>query len=142
MTKRSAIPFVALMAVVVLGLTNCSNANQSPVLVVNNQKLGYGKVFVTQVVSPEAGFVVVHQPDDKGQPNVMSSLGYVAVRKGAASMVAIKLDPSVKPGTKLFVVLHADTGKIGKYEHGPATVEIDAPVIVDGKQIAAAFTVE
>lgn len=112
-----------------------------PKLVVADQALGSGRVSIGSVVVPVDGFVVLRPVTDKGEPDSAVALAYTAVKQGETSAVSVQLPTDVKPGARLYAVLHSDTGVKGKFEHGPAAATLDPPIMAEGKPVGAQFVV-
>jgi uncharacterized protein (DUF305 family) len=81
------------------------------------------------VKSPEAGWLVIHAANGDEAGEV---LGYMAVPAGESKAVQVKVS-SIPP--KMIAMLHVDKGVAGQYEF-PGD---DAPLMIDGKPVTAAF---
>lgn len=81
------------------------------------------------VKSPEAGWLVIHAANGDQAGEV---LGYTAVPAGESKAVAVTVS-AIPP--KMIAMLHVDRGVAGQYEF-PGD---DAPLVIDGKPVTAAF---
>jgi hypothetical protein len=87
-----------------------------------NQPVVNSSLLVSSVSAAQNGWVVVHLDED-GKPGRV--IGKSFVKQGMFRSIEFSLDESVKPGEKVWVMLHIDAGTLGIYEFpGP-----DAPVI-------------
>jgi LPXTG-motif cell wall-anchored protein len=99
-----------------------------------DQAVVNGGITVASVNASKDGWVTVHL-DEGGKPGKV--LGHGAVKAGANSNVAVKLDEDVAVGTKIWPMLHVDAATIGTYEFpGP-----DAPVVVGGNIVMKQITI-
>jgi hypothetical protein len=104
---------------------------------VQNQFIAGNSVTVDNVVSADAGWLVIHADSGAGAPGAV--IGYAPVQAGVNEQVLVVLD-MVNITPTLFAMLHEDTGEVGVYEFG--TVEgADTPVAVDGTVVAPPFEV-
>ena len=71
------------------------------------------RVVVDQVVSPAAGWIVIHE-DLAGSPGAV--LGQTLVERGATLDVTVDLSRVAIDGETLHAMLHEDGGEIGSYE--------------------------
>jgi hypothetical protein len=99
-------------------------------------------IAVDAVASPGPGFVVIHATDAEGKPLLPASIGATPVPAGPSRHVAVTLSDPVRPGDRLVVMLHADSGQPGVYEFGPASIAEDKPVMDQGRPVAVTITVE
>ena len=93
-------------------------------------------VTIDQVVSYRDGWLVIHAVRD-GKPVVPGSIGHAPIRAGVNRDVTVMLSEPTAPGTKVLAMLHVDTGRIGSYEFGPGSTDVDRPVVLDGKPVVA-----
>ena len=89
-------------------------------------------VSIAKVTSPDDGFLVIHPSDGNDQPINTAALGYVTVKAGDNDDLAIGLSAPLYPRSKVFAVLHADTGARGVYEYGVGSTANDVPLSVNG----------
>jgi predicted lipoprotein with Yx(FWY)xxD motif len=104
---------------------------KSPAVKVLNQEIRNGSLTVTEVVSPGAGWIVIHSQAD-GKPG--SVIGYAPVKDGVNSDVSIKID-APKATATLYAMLHFDVGKVGTFEFPGA----DLPVILNNQMVSPDF---
>ncbi|XKE44404.1 hypothetical protein LG302_13640 [Halomonas organivorans] len=90
----------------------------------------------------EAAFVVVHESDAQGNIVAPASIGHAAVAAGGETDIRIPLEREVTAGERLFVMLHRDTGEPGVYEFGPGSVDVDPPMIREGKPVVRPVPVQ
>ncbi len=89
---------------------------------VADQKLEFGRVKIDQIDSPAKGWAVVYAASEQGgSPGRL--LGYTAVDQGANQNISVHIDTALL-SPNLYVVLHNDTGEVGKFEFPAA----DAPM--------------
>jgi hypothetical protein len=134
------LPLLAIGALAA-GCAGTAPAPVVPALVASPQPAG-SVVAIDAVSSPGPGFVVVHATDAEGQPLIPASLGATPVPAGQSRHVAVRLSHPVRPGDRLVAMLHADSGAVGAYELGPASIAEDKPVMHDGRPVAATILVE
>jgi predicted lipoprotein with Yx(FWY)xxD motif len=105
-----------------------------PTVVVEDQSVSDGEVTVPEVVSPGAGWLVIHAQADGGPGPI---LGYTELRDGLNENVHVKID-TAKATERLYAMLHTDSGTPDEFEfpNGP-----DAPIKVDAKMVAPSFIV-
>ncbi len=111
-------------------------------LVVVDQAVVRGTVTIDSVTMEQDGFVVIHETTADGKPVAPGSIGHVAVKKGTANEVPIRLTKRVRKGAKLVAMLHVDTGRMGRYEFGPRSQAEDKPLMVGNAPVIKAFTIQ
>ena len=129
------------LTVMTLTLGLAASALAAPSLEVLEQAPG-SRVTVAGVSVAEDGFVVVHASDDEGKIVAPASIGHVAVVAGDHAAVEVSLAREVAAGERLYVMLHRDTGTLGEYAFGPGSVEVDPPLVVDGKPVVRPVAVQ
>ncbi|WP_108447307.1 DUF7282 domain-containing protein [Halomonas denitrificans] len=129
------------LTVMTLTLGLAASALAAPSLEVLEQAPG-SRVTVAGVSVAEDGFVVVHASDDAGKIVAPASIGHVAVAAGDHAAVEVSLAREVAAGERLYVMLHRDTGTPGEYAFGPGSVEVDPPLVVDGKPVVRPVAVQ
>jgi hypothetical protein len=126
-----------------LGIASASAMAAGPMVDVMNQSASaQGVVTVPAVTMAEDGFLVSHESNAMGKPVAPGSVGFVRLKAGDHSNVEVILHRSVKPGEKLFAMLHHDTGKMGVYEFGPGSTNVDMPVTANGKVVIKPFMIK
>ena len=135
-----ALIFVGLLFLSLLGASYLYNS-RTPHIAAREQYLTGTRLVVNEVTAVHDGFVVAHPIDEKGNPVLGKSLGYTSVKKGMTTDVAIDVGEILMSGTRLVVVLHSDTGTIGKYEYAATPTDKDRPVMRSGKPVAALITI-
>lgn len=109
---------LGLSALLVGGVATFAHAATSatttpPSVMVLNQKLDQGHVFVEYAYLPENGYAVVYGSDKDGNP-IRESLGHLELAAGDHRKFKIKLEKAPPPGSKLWVSLYTDKdGKPG-----------------------------
>jgi hypothetical protein len=111
-----------------------------PDIEVADQQLVDGTVRIKMAFLKSDGFVAIHQSSADGELVRTSSIGHVPLRSGQSFQVEIKLKQRVEDGTKLFAVVHRDTGA-DSYNFGRGDTEKDSIVFVGSEPVAAAFLV-
>ncbi len=105
-----------------------------PKVEVEDQAIMDGTVTIQEVVAAQDGWIAIHAQKDGGIGPV---IGHAPVSAGETYGVVVEIDTDAATDT-LYAMLHVDEGEKGVYEFpGP-----DGPVVVDGKPLAPAFTVE
>ncbi len=126
-----------------LGLASASAmAADSMVDVMNQSASAQGVVTIPAVTMGENGFVVIHESNAMGKPIAPASVGFVRLTAGEHKNVSVILDRPVKPGEKLYAMLHHDTGKMGVYEFGPGSTDVDLPVTANGSVVIKPFMIK
>lgn len=126
-----------------LGLASASAMAADPMVDVMNQSASpQGVVMVPAVNMSENGFLVIHESNAMGKPVAPGSVGFVRVKAGEHKNVSVILDRPVKPGEKLFAMLHHDTGKMGVYEFGPGSTDVDLPITANGGVVIKPFMIK
>ncbi len=106
--------------------------NAAPALVMQEQALQEGRLEITNAIIDAAGWVAIHT-DNNGQPGPV--IATALLHPGANWHVMIEVDPAAA-GSRVFPMLHYDTGEVGVYEFG--SVEgADNPTFVGGNVIVA-----
>lgn len=99
-----------------------------------------GDVVVLDSVKVESdAWLVAHPAAADGRPDVSRVLGRAFVQHGMSERVPVDLDAPVAPGQAVVVMLHDDTGEVGRFEFdGPGTP--DQPL--QGGAVARTVTLE
>lgn len=93
-------------------------------LIAANPQFLDGTFTVSNVVTQQDGFIVIHSEQD-GKPGPV--LGVAPITAGNNANVAVTLEGST---SRVWPMIHVDTGEIGTYEFG--TVEgADGPVVIN-----------
>ena len=108
---------------------------------VADQKLVSGKVIIDKAFLTSDGFVAIHPSDAQGNLVRSSSIGHSPLESGLSFKVGIRLSQPVASGTKLFAVVHRDTGAAQRYEFSRTAPEKDPIELVRGEPVASAFSV-
>lgn len=135
--KKMLFALVAVLLLVVPVFAQ-DDMDMTPSVTVNDQLSLNGMVTIANVVSSDAGWLVIHADNGEGAPGAV--IGYSAVNPGNNANVAVAIEPTAATAT-LFAMLHEDTGEVGVYEFGEVE-GADGPVSVDGAVITPAFTIE
>jgi hypothetical protein len=113
-----------------------------PEIAVADQKLLERSVIIDRVFLNSDGFVAIHMSDAKGDLVRSSSIGHLPLEPGLSFNVDVRLSRPVPSGTKLFAVVHRDTGSAGRYEFGRSATSKDPIALVHGEPVATAFLVD
>ena len=92
--------------------TPSTTTDTIPSVSVSDQEIDVDMVTIAQVVSPGAGWIVIHA-DNNGAPGTV--LGQSSVSEGTTTNVIVTIDTSQQTST-LHAMLHVDAGIIGTYE--------------------------
>ena len=96
-------------------------------------------LLVDEVKVASDAWVVVHPAAEGGRPDVSRVLGRAFVQHGTSERVPVDLDAPAAPGQAVVVMLHDDTGEVGRFEFdGPGTP--DQPL--QGGAVARTVTLE
>jgi hypothetical protein len=137
MRKFSFVMVLMLVLSPVGGAALAQDDMMTPSVTVTDQVSTDGTVTVENVVSPGAGFIVIHADNGEGAPGPV--VGFRALTPGQNNNVIVPVD-TINVTPTLFAMLHEDTGEVGEYEFG-AVEGADSPVTVDGAPVTPAFTV-
>ena len=107
----------------------------APALVLGASPLVGDVLVVDSVKVVSDAWLVVHPAAD-GQIDVSEVVGRAFVQHGVSAGVPVELS-GAEAGTRLAVMLHDDTGEIGRFEF--AAGEADGPLLRDGEPIVATF---
>jgi hypothetical protein len=112
--------------------------NAAPALVVNDQPLGEGGTLViAEALIDAQGWLVIHS-DANGAPGPV--IGVTALSPGLHRNVSVTLSDVGAAGSRVFPMLHYDTGVVGEYEFG-IVQGADAPVRVRGNVIVVPLAI-
>jgi hypothetical protein len=115
-----------------------------PVVDVANQAITASGVVLSRVEATKVGWIVIRESNTDGTANMAASIGRARVSIGINTNIRVALQKQVPAGTKLWAVLHEDTGSLGKYEYttGSGGGVVDVPILAGGVPVAKAFTIE
>ena len=99
-------------------------------------------VTIPKVTIAHNGWLVIHDSDANGNIMAPESIGHVYLKRGTHENVTVKLDHPVTAGTKLYAMLHHDTGKKEVYEYGKDSTRHDKPIKVKGKVVVEPFEIQ
>lgn len=146
---KSLNKLIIILAAVGLSFTACDNNNSSgeddtdiPSVEVNTQGTSNGnQVVISNVVSPENGWIVIHRSNAAGNgPQVPEIIGKTMVDAGANSDVTIQLEEGVSNDETLWAMLHEDTGTMGEYEFDGQN-GLDLPVTLNDEIVMTSFMI-
>ncbi|MGN8225661.1 DUF7282 domain-containing protein [Gracilimonas sp. BCB1] len=138
-----------ILAAVGLSFTACDNNNSSgeddtdiPTVEANTQGTSNGnQVTISNVVSPESGWIVIHRSNAEGNgPQVPEIIGKSMVEAGVNSNVTIQLEEGVSNEETLWAMLHEDTGTMGEYEFDGEN-GLDLPVTLNDEIVMTSFMI-
>lgn len=112
-----------------------------PLVQVPDQPIAGGGVTVPLVEATKVGWIVIRESKADGTPNMSGSIGRARVSIGINRQEQIALSKQIGTGTKLWAMLHEDTGSLGKFEYTSSAV-VDVPILVGGQPVTTAFTVQ
>lgn len=115
--------------------------SQYPEIKVADQEVVGGRVTIDKAFLPINGFVAIHASDADGGLDRSLSIGHAALESGLNLDVVIRLLQPVEGGTKLFAVIHRDSGADERYEFNQGAAGKDPILMVGGKPAAVAFFV-
>lgn len=130
---------LALASVIATVVTCCPALADDTKIAVQDQRIESGNIVkVQEVVSPAAGFLVIHAAEPSKAAAPHAAIGYAVVNSGSNSNVSVKLEKDVKSGEKLVAVLHEDAKADGMFD-----ADTDKPLAKpDGAAIMAEFVAE
>jgi hypothetical protein len=140
--------FILLVAMGV-SITACDSDSTSgkedteiPSVEANTQGTTNGnQVVISNIYSPEAGWIVVHRSNADGNgPQVPEIIGKTQVEAGVNTNVSIQLKEGVANNETLWAMLHEDTGEIGTYEFDGQN-GLDLPVTFNDKIVMSSFKI-
>jgi gas vesicle protein len=112
------------------------NSFQNAIFVVD-QAIVNDSVLIEEVEFEDDGFVVIHADDGDGNPGEV--IGQIAFESEEMDEFSVEVDRD-KVTSKLYVMLHEDTGEEGVYEFGDVE-DADGPVQIDGETAVIGFNV-
>jgi hypothetical protein len=98
-------------------------------------------VMLEKVAVPSDAWVVAHPAAPGGGPDASRILGRSFLLHGETERVPVALDAQVASGATVFLMLHDDTGEIGRFEFGGAGTP-DQPLMQGGSPVVQSFAVE
>lgn len=127
-------------------MTNITiNGSASPAVVVNDQAVDEGSVTISETMTGQIGFVVLHRDTGNDSPVVPASIGHGQVYTGQNNDLVITLDDgeTLETGEKVWAMLHIDNGTIGSYDFD-GTAESDDPPVFDDMEnvVMVQFTIQ
>jgi len=138
---RSKQVLTGVVAAALIGLAPLASAMGHLPLEAADQPAGTS-VTIDVVNMSKSGFVTIHGSNIDGSMIAPAALGHTFVESGKASKLVVELATAIAAGTKLYAMLHEDTGKLGIYEFGVDTTEFDAPYIHDGGPVVVPITMK
>jgi len=114
---------------------------EAPVLTISSNPFVGDVLIVDEVTVESDAWVVVHPVSPEGSADVSQILGRSFVMHGTSERVPVDVGTAPEAGTTVVVMLHDDTGEIGRYEFGGAGTP-DQPLVLDGQPVMAAVPVE
>ena len=133
-------PIAAVLVVITLLIFTIIAQSRHPEIVVSDQQAADGSITIERAFLTSDGFVAIHGSDEEGAL-VPSSIGHVALQGGLSFDVKVRLSRAVPSGTKLYAVVHRDTGEMGRYEFKSGSPAGDPIVLIKGTPAAASFVV-
>ncbi len=117
-------------------LTSAAYA-QEAMIDVSGTMAGGQTITVPSVMTSADGFLVVHAMQDG---KMGGHIGHAMVKVGENTNVEINLDTPVMAGQTYTLMLHQDTGEMGKYEFGmEGMTDVDMPVMQGDQPVTATF---
>jgi hypothetical protein len=138
-----------ILAAIGLSFTACDNNNSPgeddtdiPAVEANMQGTSNGnQVTISNVVSPESGWIVIHRSNAEGNgPQVPEIIGKSMVEAGVNTNVSIQLEEGVSNEETLWAMLHEDTGTAGEYEFDGQN-GLDLPVTLNDEIVMTSFMI-
>jgi hypothetical protein len=111
--------------------------NAAPALVMQDQALEMGHITINNAIMDAPGWVAIHT-DNNGEPGPV--IATALLHTGANWNVVIDVDPA-QAGSRVFPMLHYDTGEAGVYEFGEVE-GADAPTFVGGNVVFAPLGIQ
>lgn len=108
------------------------SGNAAPSIVVNDQSVQDSTLTISETMTNQIGFVVLHRDNGDDTPVVPESIGHAQVYLGQNTDLMITLDEGVtlESGDKVWAMLHIDNGTIGSYDFD-GTMESEDPPVFD-----------
>ena len=125
---------MAAAAVAAGALTGAAYA-QDAMIDVSGAMAGGRTITVPSVMATADGYLVVHPMQDG---KVGAPIGHAMVKAGENKNVKVTLDSPMTAGQTYTLMLHQDTGAMGKYEFGMVE-KTDMPVMMGDKPVMATF---
>lgn len=139
------------LAALALGASACATTDKPAAppppgpkaeLAVSDQAIRRNTVTVAKVMMEQNGWVVIHEMSADGKPVAPGSIGHTAVKKGTTEKIVVRLTKRIKKGSKLMAMLHADTGRMGRYEFGRRSQAEDKPLMIGNAPVVKVFNVQ
>lgn len=117
-------------------VTYTINAAPSLVMVDGPIHADDSSLHIEKALIDAPGWLAIHS-DNNGQPGPV--IATVLLHAGANWDIEVEVDPA-QAGTKVFPMLHYDTGAMGTYEFG-TVADADAPVFVQEQVVVGLFNI-
>lgn len=136
------LPILGVLLVIAVLMSVVVYQSRHADIAVTDQEVRHGRVVIDKAFLKTDGFVAIHPSDGNGKLIATQSIGHVPLEAGLNFNVSVMLEQPVSTGSKLFAVVHRDTGTVGYYEFGSKAADKDPIAVADGKPVAAPFAIE
>ncbi len=111
-------------------MTSIIVSGSTPSVTASDQSVSNNMLTLDEVNTEQIGFIVLHLDNGNNAPVVPASIGHAQVYTGVNNDVMVTLDDGVNlsAGTKVWAMLHTDTGTIGSYDFDGSEGSDDPPV--------------
>lgn len=136
-------PIVTANGILMKNITVSGSAAAS--VVANDQSVEDNTLTITETMTNQIGFVVLHRDDGSDAPVVPASIGHGQVYLGQNNDLVITLDDgeALEAGDKVWAMLHIDNGTIGAYDFDGSQGSDDTPVFDDQDNVVMVqFTIQ
>jgi len=121
-------PVVTANGILTINITISGSA--TPSVVAGDQSVQDNTLTISETMTDQIGFVVLHRDDGSDAPVVPASIGHGQVYLGQNDDLIITLDEgeTLETGDKVWAMLHIDNGTIGSYDFDGSQGSDDPPV--------------
>lgn len=121
-------PVVTANGILMTNITVSGSA--TPSVVAEDQSVEDNTLTISETMTDQIGFVVLHRDDGSDAPVVPASIGNGQVYLGQNTDLVITLDEgeTLETGDKVWAMLHIDNGTIGSYDFDGSQGSDDPPV--------------
>ncbi|MCH2450579.1 MAG: hypothetical protein MK198_10585 [Gracilimonas sp.] len=121
-------PVVTANGILTINITISGSA--TPSVVAGDQSVQDNTLTISETMTDQIGFVVLHWDDGSDAPVVPASIGHGQVYLGQNDDLIITLDEgeTLETGDKVWAMLHIDNGTIGSYDFDGSQGSDDPPV--------------
>ena len=136
-------PVITADGILLTSITVSGSA--APAVVAEDQAVEDGTLTISETMTGQIGFVVLHRDTGNDSPVVPASIGHGQVYTGQNTDLVIELNDgeTLESGEKVWAMLHIDNGTIGSYDFDGSEGSDDPPVFDSMQNIVMVqFTIQ